>query len=105
MPWLLVGLAVVVLALAALAATGRGGQMPEPPVEDEWIEPDAVARRMVDTAPEVDRERAATDDPVAGDRDRPATSGVPRRAAHDGVRPTPATPGDDPPDLSLPDTR
>lgn len=37
MPWPLLGLAVVVLLLAGLAATGRLGGMPEPPVEDEWI--------------------------------------------------------------------
>lgn len=37
MPALLVGLAVVVLLVAALAATGRLGGMPEPPVEDDWI--------------------------------------------------------------------
>lgn len=66
MPWLLVGLAVVVLVLAALAATGRGGQMPEPPVEDEWIDPDSAAAGMVDFAPEADPDRAATDDPIAG---------------------------------------
>lgn len=40
MPWLLVGLAGVVLVLAALAAVGRLGEMPEPPVEDRWIEPE-----------------------------------------------------------------
>lgn len=39
MPWLLVGLAGVVLGLAGLAATGRWGEMPEPPVEDVWNEP------------------------------------------------------------------
>lgn len=39
MPWILAGLAGVLLALAALAAGGRLGEMPEPPVEDEWIEP------------------------------------------------------------------
>ena len=39
MPWILVGLAGVVLALAAVAAGGRLGEMPEPPVEDEWIAP------------------------------------------------------------------
>ncbi|SDB80055.1 hypothetical protein GA0111570_101329 [Raineyella antarctica] len=39
MPWLLVGLAGLVLVLAALAAVGRLGEMPEPPVEDQWIGP------------------------------------------------------------------
>ena len=39
MPWVLCGLAIAVLLLAGLAATGRLGEMPEPPVEDAWDEP------------------------------------------------------------------
>lgn len=39
MPWVLVGVAVVVLFLAALAARGGLGEMPGPPVEDDWHGP------------------------------------------------------------------
>ncbi len=39
MPFLLVGLAVGVLLLAAVAARGDLGDMPEPPVEDDWLGP------------------------------------------------------------------
>ncbi|WOP17548.1 hypothetical protein [Raineyella sp. LH-20] len=35
MPWLLVGLAVVVLVLTVPAARGAFGEMPEPPVVDD----------------------------------------------------------------------
>ncbi len=48
MPWILLVGALIIVGLAAEAARGRLGELPEPPVRDEWIAPPVDLDELID---------------------------------------------------------